>query len=386
MKKDILNNQTINSSLLHFAPPFQRRVPTPPPKPGERFVFKMPETFKMLEPCKNLGGGKVRLTYYNPDAKEAAVVGIGGSLPGTYPMTKDEDGYFTVEIETTPGIHVHRYLVDGVTVCNPQMPFAYSTMEPCNFFEAVDETCDWYMMQDVPHGDLRMEYYKSSYTGRWKACWIYTPAGYEQNTDKKYPVLYLQHGAGEDETGWIDMGKVNYILDNMIAEGKCEEMLVVMNCGFAFKPDEAFGMGNTGFMQELVCDCKPFIEENYKVKLGKDNTAMAGLSMGSFQSQQIVFNNLDKFAYLGVIIGGINPDREGFPKGALDDIPALNKELKVFFASNGEQEAGCENTRAKIKELKEKGLEGAVFYSCEGYHELTVCRNSLREFLPLLFK
>ena len=386
MNDKIYQNQTINSTLLHFAPAFQRRVPAPPPQGGRRFGFSMPETFKMLEPCKNLGGGRVRLTYYNPDAKSVSVFGIGGSMPGEYPMEKDEDGYWTVEFDATPGIHVHRYRVDGVVTYNPMMPFAFSTQEPCNIFEAVDESCGWYLMQDVPHGDLRMEYYRSSYTGRWKVSWIYTPPGYEEHPEKTYPVLYLQHGAGEDETGWIDMGKVNYILDNMIAEGKCEEMLVVMNSGFAFLPGEAMGIDGGGFEQELLEDCIPMIEEKYRVKTDRESRAIAGLSMGSFQAQKIGLTHLDRFASIGVIIGGVNQARLGYAAKAFEDLTKLNSQLKVFFASNGEQEPNCESNREQMKALYEGGLTNSVFYSCPGYHELTVCRNSLREFLPMLFK
>jgi hypothetical protein len=235
--KDINNNQTINSTLLYFNPCFRRRIKMPPLVPGAPrppMSLESPVDFKMLQPCKNLGSGKVRLTYYNPDVSAAEVMVDGNS----YPMTKDDDGYWTVEFVTTPGIHVHRYRVDGAVVLNPVMPFAFCAGEPANIFEVVDDGSDFYLIKDVPHGDLRMEYYRSSYTGRWKACWVYTPAGYEQNPEKDYPVLYLQHGAGEDETGWLDMGKANYILDNLIAEGRCAEMLVVMNCGWAIKPGE----------------------------------------------------------------------------------------------------------------------------------------------------
>jgi enterochelin esterase-like enzyme len=377
----ILNNQTINSTLLYFSPCFKRKEKKPP-MPGTSLETP---AFKMLQPCKNLGDGRVRITYYNPDAKTAEVFGNGGSMPDSYPMAKDEDGYWSAEFESNPGIHVHRYRVDGAVVSNPVMPYTFNSGEPANVFETVDDGCDWYLMKDVPHGDLRMDYYRSSFTGRWKVCWTYTPPGYEQNLDKKYPVLYLQHGAGEDETGWIDMGKTNYILDNMLSEGKCEEMLVVMNSGFAYK--EGVTDITSGFTQELLCDCIPFIEERYRVIADGDHRAVAGLSMGSVQAQRIVHENPDMFAYAGVIIGGFTPWNGGPAFPALTgDVPALNKKLKVFFAANGEEEPQCEAARAAIAELKAKGLEGAVFYFCPGYHELTVCRNSLREFLPLLFK
>ena len=383
MNKDILKNQTINSTLTFFAPSFQIVDPQPD---GGPFAFKLKETFKMMEPCKNLGNGRVRLTYYNPDAKSVIVVGNGGSFPGEHPMTKDEAGYWTVEVETTPGIHVHRYLVDGVLVLHDQMPLVYCAGEPANAFECVDDDCGWYLLQDVPHGDLRMEYYRSSHTGRYKVCWVYCPAGYDENPDKKYPVLYLQHGAGEDETGWIDMGKMNYILDNQIAAGETQEMLVVMNYGFALRDDETPALRSPGFEKELLEDCIPMIEEKYRVKTDRESRAMAGLSMGSAQSQSIVLNHLDMFAYLGVIIGGIGSAPIGVKADALSDPKALGKKLKVFYACNGDQEPDCQASHEAMEKMVAEGLTCGRHDIFEGYHELTVCRKGLKEFLPLLFK
>ena len=383
MKQDILKNQTINSTLTFFAPSFEYVEPNPDPRP---FAFVLKETFRMMEPCKNLGGGKVRLTYYNPEAESVSVVGAGGSFPGEYPMTKDDTGYWTVEVETTPGIHVHRYLVDGTLVLNDQMPLVYCAGEPANAFECVDEDCGWYLLQDVPHGDLRMEYYRSSHTGRWKVCWVYCPAGYDEHPEKKYPVLYLQHGAGEDETGWIDMGKMNYILDNQIAAGETEEMLVVMNCGFAFNEDEEMSLRCPGFEKELLEDCIPMIEDKYRVRTERESRAMAGLSMGSAQSQSVVLNHLDKFAYLGVIIGGIGTAPIGVQADALKDPKALGEKLKVFYACNGDQEPGCMPSHEAMEKMVEEGLTCGRHDIFKGYHELTVCREGLRAFLPLLFK
>ena len=383
MKQDILKNQTINSSLTYFAPCFQRKEPKPP---GAPFSFKLEETFQMAEPCKNLGNGRVRLTYYNPDAKSVSVVGGGGAFAGEYPMTKDDWGYWTVEVDTVPGIRVHRYLVDGALVLSDRMPLVYCAQEPANAFECVDESCNWYLLQDVPHGDLRMEYYRSSHTGRWKVCWVYCPPGYDENPEKKYPVLYLQHGAGEDETGWIDMGKMNYILDNQIASGETEEMLVVMNYGFSLREDETPALRSPGFETELLSDCIPMIEEKYRVRTDRESRAMAGLSMGSAQSQRIVLNHLDRFAYLGVIIGGIGNAPIGVQAEALRDPAALGKQLKVFYACNGDQEPGCQASHDAMEKMISEGLSCGRHDIFEGYHELTVCRKGLRAFLPLLFK
>lgn len=387
MKKELRNNQAVNSTLLYFAPNFTRRKPASPPEAGgrRRFGFSLPKTYTQLSPAKTLPDGKTRVTYYNPDAHEVFICGIGGSMPGRYPMTRDEDGYWTADLDLAPGVHVHRYLVDGATVSNPQMPYCFSCGEPANFFETVGEDSDWYLMQDVPHGDLRMEFYRSSWTGRWKACWIYTPPGYEENQDETYPVLYLQHGAGEDETGWIDMGRVNLILDNLIAEGACKKMLVVMNSGWSFRDEADNAANRSGFAQELLEDCIPFVESHYRAKTDRENRAMAGLSMGSFQAQQIVLGNLDRFAYLGAIITWLDPVRQGAASAVLDDIPTLNEKLRVFFASNGDQEPQAPETRARIAALTAAGYRNARYFEFPGYHELTVCRESLRMFLPLLF-
>ena len=388
MKKELRNNQAVNSTLLYFAPNFTRRAPMPAPEAGgrRRFGFSLPKNYTQLVPAKTLPDGKTRVTYYNPDAREVFICGIGGSMPGKYPMVRDEQGYWTADLELAPGVHVHRYLVDGATVSNPQMPYCFSCGEPCNFFETVGEDSAWYLMQDVPHGDLRMEYYRSSWTGRWKACWIYTPAGYEENPDQTYPVLYLQHGAGEDETGWLDMGKTNLILDNLIAAGECKKMLVVMNSGWSFRDEADNAAGRSGFAQELLNDCIPFVEAHYRAKTDRESRAIAGLSMGSFQAQQIALGNLDKFAYLGAIITWLDPVRQGDAAAVLDDIPTLNEKLRVFFASNGDQEPQAPASRARIEALTAAGYQHAVYCEYPGYHELTVCRESLRTFLPMLFR
>ena len=199
-------------------------------------------------------------------------------------------------------------------------------------------------------------------------------------------MLYLQHGAGEDETGWIDMGKMNYILDNQIAAGETEEMLVVMNYGFSLREDETPALRSPGFETELLQDCIPMIEAKYRVKTDRESRAMAGLSMGSAQSQRIVLNHLDQFAYLGVIIGGIGTAPIGVQAEALNDPEELGKKLKVFYACNGREEPGCKASHEVMEKMISEGLSCGRHDIFEGYHELTVCRKGLRAFLPLLFK
>jgi len=380
MESKLYRNQALNSQLLVFEP----MIPIVSKDP---MASRQAPTVTMKPAVYARANGDMEFNFLAPDAESVILVGPGGSFSGEYPMKKDDLGYFsTVVSGITPGIHVHWYLVDGVKCTNRHAPYSYSGGEPLNFFEVPDPKEDFYLMKNVPHGDLRMEYYRSSYSGRVKTCWVYTPPGYDASPEKDYPVLYLQHGAGEDETGWIDMGKANLILDNLLAEDKAKEMLIVMNYGFdtsGKKPEEGI-TAQSIFASELLNDCIPYIESKYRIKPGRENRAMAGLSMGSFQSVYIVLHHLDLFAYLGVIIGGFNLDRAGLPELATK-LPWLNDQLRVVFCSNGEQEPSCEANRAYMAKMAQGGLKN-IFYSCPGYHELTVCRNSLVRFLPLLFQ
>jgi len=373
------NNEALRATLMNHDGQYQKHLPLPPGVSR----FSTPREFVMQQPAENLGDGRVRLSYYNPDAKSVSVVGNGGSFQGEYPMEKDELGYWTVTVKVADGLHLMRYRVNGALINDASLPLYYGAGEPRNGFECVDDSCAWYLMQDVPHGDLRMEYYRSSYTGRWKIAWIYTPSGYDACTDD-YPVLYLQHGMGEDETGWIDLGKINLILDNMIAAGECEKMIVVMTSGFAYREGEQFTMVG-GFEEELIHDLMPFVEDKYRIRAERDSRAIAGLSMGSAQSQHIAYAHPDLFAYLGVIIGGFGTRWLREDQKFVDDVEFM-KQFKLLFSSNGEQEDFCEASRAQIRQLNDAGMSQAVFFSTPGYHDLTTCRKSIREMLPLLFR
>ena len=386
MKKELRNNQSVNSTMLYFAPNFTRRKPMPAPEAGgrRRFGFSLPKTYTQLAPAKTLPDGKTRVTYYNPDAKEVLICGIGGSMPGRYPMTRDEDGYWTADLDLAPGVHVHRYLVDGATVSNPQMPYCYSCGEPCNFFETVGEDSAWYLMQDVPHGDLRMEYYRSSWTGRWKACWVYTPAGYEENPEETYPVLYLQHGGGEDERGWSSQGLTDIILDNLIAEGKAEPMIVAMMDG-----------NSQDFASELLTDGIPLVESRYRTLSTADGRALAGLSMGGIQTLNTSIMHPELFRYIGVFSSGWfkNPqpfmaNSSGEPYYAkLKERPEyFNKQFREFYITMGGQEdIAYENCKAMRERFDQMGIKHS-YYETPGGHTWPVWRESLYFFAQKLFK
>ena len=341
---------------------------------------------------KPLDDGCVLVSYFAPGAKSVRVEGMPGTAAlavGGVDLTPEADGWWTAVISHWPGgFQYVRFLVDGIEAMNPYAPIGVGYGRAVNFVEvpAGDES-DFYALKDVPHGSVNMEIYKSSVTGMWRNCLVYTPPGYQQDLDKTYPVLYLQHGAGENETGWVWQGKMNYIMDNLLSEGKCREMLIVTNMGYAFSEEEEYGRtpGNLG--RVLKEDCIPFIERKYRVAPGRENRAMAGLSMGSFQTERAITEFPDLFSYAGIFSGGVFTHPFD-----TSDLPFLYNEqsdmakMKNVFFSVGDSEKNTENIIREFHELKERGLENITLYTCPGLHEWQVWRKSLREFLMLVFR
>ena len=299
----------------------------------------------------------------------------------------EEDGWWEITLHDIPeGFHYHEYFVDGNRCLNPHAPIGYGCFRPINYFEMPGEDSSFYYLNDVPHGDIRMEKYRSPVTGRIKACWVYTPPGYDHAHTESYPVLYLQHGVGENETGWIWQGKANLILDNLIAENKCQPILLVMNAGYAFLPDEDPTFFPGDYETELIHGCIPFIERKYRVAAGRKNRAIAGLSLGSVQSFAIGMGHRDLFSRIGVFSGGFPISRPEYDYTALLQNPEeLNASLDLLFFSNGDQEPMCTSALVSIHSLQEKGahvLSGAAY---PGYHVWDVWRYSLRDFVKQAF-
>ena len=220
-----------------------------------------------------------------------------------------------------------------------------------------------------------------------KTAYVYTPYGYESHPEKQYPVLYLQHGGGETETGWIWQGKVNYIMDNLIAAGKCREMIIVMNCLYCvdWRKHEDFITGD--FDSMLMKDCIPFIENRYRVLPGRENRAMAGLSMGSYQTLMTTMRHLGDFPYIGIFSGAMLRrwycDFDYYRN--FDDPDGFNSKVKLFFFGWGQQEDRINRDLIPdLEMLKQKGVRFDTF-TCPGYHEWTVWRKCLREFVQKIF-
>lgn len=317
-----------------------------------------------------------------------------------YDMEKDAEGVWTATTAPQePGFHYYSLVLDDVKVADPASESFYGMGRMASGIEIPEEGVDdFYTLKKVPHGDIRTGNYYSTTTEGWRNVNVYTPPGYNENTKTKYPVLYIQHGGGEDERGWAVQGKTNIILDNLIAEGKAIRMIVVIGNGNATKPGvNARGYteeGMAAFKEELFENLMPFIESNYRVKTGPENTALAGLSMGGGQSFFTGLRNTDTFGSVGVfstgLFGGIREAATDFaPETIVPDIlqnaSDFNKKLDLFYISVGEGDPRITPTKKLIELFRKNGLE-VEFNSFPGGHEWQVWRKSLHDFGQRVFR
>jgi enterochelin esterase-like enzyme len=244
-------------------------------------------------------------------------------------------------------------------------------------------------LKNVPHGDIRIKRYYSTILNRWRQFYIYTPAGYDENVNEKYRVLYILHGGGEDERGWAAQGKTDLILDNLIAEKRAKPMLVVMPDGNINLP--GFGENNLKMFEAEIKQCViPFVEKNFRTKTDAQNRALAGLSMGGLQTLYVGINNINLFSYLGVFSSGwILPMQSNLAESQYEfmknNVDMINNNLKLFWISMGGKEDiaynNCKVMLAKFDEMKIK----YVYSEYPGGHTWPVWRNNLYKIAQLLF-
>jgi enterochelin esterase family protein len=345
--------------------------------------------------------GRVRTSIPAPQAQKVQL-DIGGVK---YDLTKDEKGVWIGE--STPqdeGFHYYQLNIDGAQVPDPGSMFFYGASRWGSGIEVPSKDQDFYALKEVPHGKISQNLYFSKITNSQRRCFVYTPPDYDKNTSTRYPVLYLQHGMGEDETGWNVQGKANLILDNLIAEKKAVPMIIVMDKGYATKPNQtppqgggapAGGAGGiSAFEEVMINEIIPMIDTNYRTKADREHRAMAGLSMGANQTIQITMNNLDKFSYIGGFSGTSNfpstaeLDPTTFSNGKFKDGEALNKQIKLFWLGLGTKEPNpFPGSVGAFRAMLEKAGIKYVFYQSTGTaHEWLTWRRDLFQFLPLLFK
>ncbi len=333
--------------------------------------------------------GQALVRFYGPEAQTVRA----GHEDVWIDLVKQPDGLWTGLLPyADPGFKQLAFLVDGVKVINPLAPIGWGAGCAINYVEVPDPEQDFLLMRDVPHGTVSMEYFPSAVTGETECCYVYTPPKYRQNIDEDYPVLYLQHGGGENETCWVHLGKVNMILDNLLAEGKCKPFIVVMNnLMMQVQKNGKWEEDVNQFGDMLIKDCIPFIEANYRVRPGKFNRAIAGLSLGSLYSGQIVMEHYDLFGAAGLFTGYTWPVMRGYPTKvqpwvkALDDAETFNREVPLFFGAIGDQEVSLPLFEAERTYCAEKGIH-YIQRIYPGVHEWRVWRRAAYEFFQMLFR
>jgi len=359
----------------------------------------------------------ITFTLKAPEARTVQVAGGDGLGAGPFPMTKDADGTWSV---TTPpavaGFHYYWFVLDGVSVNDPSSETFFGYGKETSGVEVPEPGADYYAIADVPHGEVRAKWYLSKTTGEWRRALVYTPPGYDKNPKDRYPVLILQHGSGEDETGWTRQGRAQFILDNLIASAKAAPMIVVMDRGYATRvasPAVKFGPGSplgnaklafSAFEDVIIHDLIPSIDASYRTIPDREHRAMAGLSMGGMQTLFITLHHLDTFAYIGSLSGPIVPDldskqpldgthRAPFDtktayEGAFANPSAFNSRVKLLWLGVGTVEP--EQFRTGIGEaalaLEEAGVRVTYFESKGTAHEWQTWRRDLNDLVPRLFR
>ena len=328
-----------------------------------------------------------------PDAKLVQV-----DICGTkYDMTRNDNGLWSVTIPAqVPGFHYYALVVDGVSVNDPASETFYGCGKMMSGIDIPEANTDVFEIKDVPHGEVRQVNYFSKVDNEWRPLFIYTPAGYNENADR-YPVVYIQHGGGEDHRGWVQQGRMANILDNLIAEGKAVPMIVVSS-NSNVKTRGAGGpaysaQGMSPFRNEMVDNIIPFVDKNYRTKADRKFRAMCGLSMGGGQSFYVGLCSPDVFANVGIfstgmfggIAGAANFDLEKECPGILSDTKTFNEQHDVFYISCGEQDPRITYNKAIAEKMKQAGVN-VQFNSFAGDHEWQPWRKSLADFAQKLFK
>lgn len=308
-----------------------------------------------------------------------------------YDMQKDAEGVWSVTTDSlSEGFHYYSLIIDGVAVSDPAGKTFYGMGRMASGIEVPFTGDSYYEVRNVPHGDIRIKRYHSPVTNSWRDFYMYTPPGYESDASEKYPVLYILHGGGEDESGWATQGKTDLIMDNLISEKKAVPMVIVMvnanmpSHGFSEEPLKLFERE----MKECVI---PFVESNYRVKTDAGSRALAGLSMGGMHTLYSGAKNTDMFSYIGVFSSGwIVPMQNDIASKEYAYMQAntdkINANLKVFWLSQGGKEDIAWKNGQVLKDKLDELKINYQYSEYPGGHTWPVWRNNLYNFAQLLFK
>ena len=345
------------------------------------------------------------LRFRAPNAKEVTLI---GELDGkTYPMTKGENGIWAVTIgPLAPDVYNYQFNADGVVTMdpgNPSVKLGFGAFPPASMFEVPGDEFD--DARDVPHGTVRVETYHSKTLGVPRTLWIYTPPGYERG-NTRYPVFYLLHGAGNIDSSWMLTGRANYIMDNLIAEGKAKPMIIVNPLGYARMgigtgPERPVtgaqpagapaggpgggGAGGGAFGKDVLEDVIPFVEAKFRTLKDQPNRALGGLSMGGGQTVAIGFPNTKIFSHIVVMSAGGGQNLEQTHADFFKSPEATNKQLKLLWVSVGKDDFALNGSKALDEALTKHNIKH-TFVVTEGRHEWVIWRHALRQVAPLMFR
>ncbi|HEX2748529.1 MAG TPA: alpha/beta hydrolase-fold protein, partial [Verrucomicrobiales bacterium] len=345
--------------------------------------------------------GRIKFRIVAPQAQS-----VGVTFRDSTAFTKGEDGAWTGYSRVLDeGFHYYALKIDGAEVPDPNSTYYYGSSRWGSGIEIPAKDKDFYALRNVPHGDLRQVWYPSKNASAVLRCFIYTPPGYDKDPAQRFPVLYLQHGGGEDETGWGQQGFAGLIMDNLIAEGKARPFIIVMANsyvpgsgpprgaapggpppGSAAPGGPPGGRGPGGrsfdfsaFTRVLLEDLIPFVDAGYRTLADQPHRAMAGLSMGGMQTKAITLANPDKFSHIGIFSGG------SIAPADIAGMDAFKQKNKLVFVSYGSRENGATG-KANVAALQQAGINSAFYESPETAHEWQTWRRSLHEFAPRLFQ
>jgi enterochelin esterase-like enzyme len=360
----------------------QDRPAPPPARPATAPPVISPEL---------LSDRRVTFRIRAPKADEVTVSGEWGGQPQT--LTKDEQGVWSATIgPLAPEIYGYSFTVDGLRIADPGNPALKPMRSPTtSILEVPGQPPLLHEFQDVPHGTVRHHWYASRSLGVRRSLHVYTPPGYDKETQIQYPVLYLFHGSGDNDATWAVLGRAHLILDNLLAQGKVKPMVVVMTDGHAALPQVTGGVTPNmisrnveDFGRDLLEDVVPFVESSYRVKKERTQRAIAGLSMGGGQSLTVGLNHLDLFAWVGGFSSFLRNPETTIAK-VLTDSKGTNEKLKLLWIACGKDDRLIEQAQEMSALLKQKGIRHE-FLATEGNHSWPVWRRYLADFAPLLFR
>lgn len=333
---------------------------------------------------------KVTFRISAPNAKEVSVT---GEIPGSpVKLSKDEQGLWSATTgPLPPELYGYTFVVDGLRLPDPANANIKPMRSPTtSILDIPGEPPLMHDYQKVPHGTVRVHHYPSKATASLRRMHIYTPPGYDKDASARFPTLYLFHGSGDNDACWTVLGRANWILDNLIAQGKAVPMVVVMTDGHASSPaspqfaaTDGTNRRNAVFQQDLLEEVIPFVEANYRVKADRANRGIIGLSMGGGQSLSIGLNHLDLFAYVGGMSSSLR-DPEATVPGLLADPNGANDKLKLLWIACGRDDRLVEGARTLSTLLKSKGIRHEYIES-DGGHSWPVWRKYLAQFAPKVF-